>query len=88
MEVAQRSRGTGFPALKPPPTPPDAHLPHAVHHTEPDVLPLPRMRGHSTKSHAALGEVTALARGLFVLTGCIHYSSGKVRKDPAQHPEA
>lgn len=32
-------------SIHPPPTPPDAHLPHAVHRTEPDVLPSSPARG-------------------------------------------
>lgn len=93
VEVAQRCRGMGFPALNPPShssrcSPATRRAPHRTGRPAPHLPFLPRVRGHSTKSHAAPGEVTALARGLFVLTGCIHYSSGKVCKDPAQHPEA
>lgn len=51
-------------------------------------LPPPPARGHSTKSHAVPQSSHCISPWPLCFDQCIHYSLGKVCKDPAQHPEA
>lgn len=50
--------------------------------------PPPHARGHSTKSHAVPQSSHCISPWPLCFDQCIHYSLGKVCKDPAQHPEA
>lgn len=57
-----------------------------------DITPCPptppHARGHSTKSHAVPQSSHCISPWPLCFDQCIHYSLGKVCKDPAQHPEA
>lgn len=54
----------------------------------PPPPPPPHVRGHWTKSHAAPQRSHCISLWPLCFDHCIHYSLGKVCKDPAQHPRA